>query len=208
MEDVGDGIYTKKVQMYNGDHKFIFSINGWDGAERDKENDYEEWISPGKERLDCDPLPEFKEYIIQVFKEDIVLDTICWKECTDCEGNITNLISGGIKEPLGDSPFNLIYIFLWNFGVPLYIMLVMAICIRFFRNQSMKMRYISDASYWVYIIHLPATHFVPGLFHGVAINVFLKFIISSILVTAICFVSYHYFVRSTFIGKFLNGRKY
>ena len=49
MEDVGDGIYIKKVQMYNGDHKFIFSINGWDGAERDKENDYEEWISPGKE---------------------------------------------------------------------------------------------------------------------------------------------------------------
>ena len=208
MEDVGDGIYTKKVQMYNGDHKFIFSINGWDGAERDKENDYEDWISPGKERLDCDPLPEFKEYIIQVFKEDIVLDTICWKECTDCEGNITNLISGGIKEPLGDSPFNLIYILSWNFGVPLYIMLVMAICIRFFRNQSIRMRYISDASYWVYIIHLPATHFVPGLFHGVAINVFLKFIISSILVTAICFASYHYFVRSTFIGKFLNGRKY
>jgi len=208
MEDVGDGIYTKKVQMYNGDHKFIFSINGWDGAERDKENDYEEWISPGKERLDCDPLPEFKEYIIQVFKEDIVLDTICWKECTDCEGNITNLISGGIKEPLGESPFNLIYIFLWNFGVPLYIMLVMAICIRFFRNQSKRMRYISDASYWVYIVHLPATHFVPGLFHGVAINVFLKFIISSILVTVICFASYHFFVRSTFIGKFLNGRKY
>ena len=208
MEDIGDGIYTKKVQMYNGDHKLIFSINGWDGAERDKENDFEEWISPGKEGLDCEPVPEFKEYIIQVFEEDIILDTICWKECTDCEGNITNLISAGIKEPLGDSPFNLLYIFLWNFGVPLYIMLVMAICIRFFRNQSGRMRYISDASYWVYIIHLPATHFVPGLFHGVAINVFLKFIISSILVTAICFASYHYFVRSTFIGKFLNGRKY
>jgi hypothetical protein len=24
----------------------------------------------------------------------------------------------------------------------------------------------------------------------------------------ICFVSYHYLVRGTFIGKFLNGRKY
>ena len=70
------------------------------------------------------------------------------------------------------------------------------------------MRYISDASYWVYIIHLPATHFAPGLFHGVAMNVFLKFIISSILVTIICFGSYQIFVRNTFIGKFLNGRKY
>jgi len=84
----------------------------------------------------------------------------------------------------------------------------MAICIRFFRNQSEKMRYISDASYWVYIIHVPVTHFIPGLFHGVAINVFVKFIISSILVTVICFASYHYFVRGSFIGQFLNGKKY
>ena len=208
MEDIGDGIYTKKIQIYNGDHKFIFSINGWDGAKRDKENDFEEWISPGKEGLDCDPVPEFKEYIIQVFEEDIITDTICWKECTDCEGNITNLISAGIKQPLSESPFNLLYIFLWNFGVPLYIMLVMAICIRLFKNQSKKMRYISDASYWVYIIHLPVTHFVPGLLHGVGLNVFIKFIMSSTLVTIICFASYHYFVRSTFIGKFLNGKKY
>ena len=208
MEDIGDGIYTKKIQIYNGDHKFIFSINGWDGAKRDEENDYEEWISPGKEGLDCDPVPEFKEYIIQVFEEDIITDTICWKECTDCEGNITNLISAGIKEPLSESPFNLLYIFLWNFCVPLYIMLVMAICIRLFKNQSKKMRYISDASYWVYIIHLPVTHFVPGLLHGVGLNVFIKFIMSSTLVTIICFASYHYFVRSTFIGNFLNGKKF
>jgi hypothetical protein len=208
MEDIGDGIYTKKVQMHNGDHKFIFSINGWDGAKRDEDSDYEEWVSPGKEGLDCDVAPEFKEYVIQVFKEDIILDTICWKQCTDCDGNMINLTSDGIKEPLWEHPVNLIYLFLWNSGVPLYIMLVMAICLRFFKNQSKRMRYISDASYWVYIIHLPATHFVPGLFHGVAMNVFLKFIISSILVTMICFLSYHYFVRGTFIGKFLNGRKY
>jgi hypothetical protein len=26
--------------------------------------------------------------------------------------------------------------------------------------------------------------------------------------SVICFVSYHYLVRGTFIGKFLNGRKY
>lgn len=84
----------------------------------------------------------------------------------------------------------------------------MALCIRFFNKQSNTMRYVSDASYWVYIIHLPLTHFVPGLFHDVFMNVFLKFFISSILITIICFGSYYYFVRSTIIGQFLNGRKY
>ena len=208
MDDDGDGIYTKTVKMYNGDHKFIFSINGWEGAKKDKENDFEEWVSPGKEGLDCDVAPDFNEYVIQVFGEDITLDPICWKKCTDCDDNVINLTSGGIKEPLRKNPINIIYLFLWNFGVPLYVMMAMALCIRFFRIQSDIMRYVSDASYWVYIIHLPLTHFVPGLFHGVIMNVFLKFFISSILITLICFGTYHYFVRSNFIGQFLNGRKY
>ena len=208
MEENSDGIYIKSVQMPSGDNKFIFSINGWDGAKRDKENDYEEWIAPGKEGLDCSIAPELKEYKVQVFKEDLILDTICWKKCTDCDGNSINLISNGTKEPLGNNLINLLYIFLWNFGVPLTIMFVMAFCIRFFKIQSTRMRYISDASYWVYIIHLPLTHFIPGLLHGVELNVFIKFIISSILVTIICFASYHYFVMKTFIGKFLNGRRY
>jgi len=39
-------------------------------------------------------------------------------------------------------------------------------------------------------------------------NLLIKFIINAAIVTAGCFVSYHYFVRRTFIGKFLNGRKF
>ncbi len=86
----GNGIYTKEIQMKNGDYKFIFTINGWDGVKRDKEKDYEEWISPGKEGLDCDVSPEYNEYVIQVFEEDMILDPICWKQCTNCNGDIIN----------------------------------------------------------------------------------------------------------------------
>ena len=207
-DEDGDGIYTKEIETYNGDYKFIFTINGWDGVKRDKENDFEEWISPGKEGLDCDVAPEFKDYVIQVFQEDVILDPICWKQCTDCNGDIIDLTSNGKKEPLESDPINLFYLLLWNFGVPNYIMLVMALCIRFFSTQSKTMRYISDASYWVYIIHLPLTHFIPGLFHGVTMNVFIKFSISSVLITVFAFTSYHFMIRSTFIGQFLNGRKY
>ncbi len=208
IDEDGDGIYTKNIQMFNGDYKFIFTINGWDGVKRDKENNFQEWISPGKEGLKCDIAPEFSEYVIQVFREDVVLDPICWKKCTDCDGNIINLTLNGKKETLKHHPINLLHIFLWNSGVPIYVMLIMALCIRFFNTGSKTMRYVSDSSYWIYIIHLPLTHFIPGLFHGVNMNVFLKFSISSILITIICLVSYHYVVRGTFIGKFLNGKKY
>ena len=39
-------------------------------------------------------------------------------------------------------------------------------------------------------------------------NLLIKFIINSAIVTAACYLSYHFLVRKTFIGKFLNGRKF
>ena len=50
--------------------------------------------------------------------------------------------------------------------------------------------------------------FIPAFFHQSEIHFFLKFIISSLIVTIICFWTYHYFVRKTFIGKFLNGKTF
>ena len=84
----------------------------------------------------------------------------------------------------------------------------MALFIKFFNKPSKRLRYISDSSYWIYIIHLPLTYFIPAFFHQSEMNVYLKFFVSSILVTAICFFTYHFFVRKTFIVQFLNGRKY
>ena len=80
--------------------------------------------------------------------------------------------------------------------------------IRYASNHSSRMRYISDASYWVYLLHLPFTLLFPGLFADLPIPSIAKFLISVSLTTMICFITYHYFVRGTFIGKFLNGRKY
>jgi len=80
--------------------------------------------------------------------------------------------------------------------------------IRYGSQYSAKMRYISDASYWVYLIHLPLTGIIPSLIVGLNIPGSFKFFIVLVITSLICFLSYHYLVRSTFIGKFLNGRKY
>ena len=80
--------------------------------------------------------------------------------------------------------------------------------IRYASNHSAKMRYISDASYWVYLLHLSFTAFVPGLIVNWPINSTLKFLTVLIASGTVSFLSYHYFVRGSFIGHFLNGRKY
>jgi peptidoglycan/LPS O-acetylase OafA/YrhL len=80
--------------------------------------------------------------------------------------------------------------------------------LRYGSKHSARMRYISDASYWVYLVHLPIAAFIPALIFEWQVPAMLKFLTVLSVTTIICFVTYHLFVRSTFIGKFLNGRKY
>ncbi len=80
--------------------------------------------------------------------------------------------------------------------------------IRFGSNHSSKMRYISDSSYWVYLIHLSLTLVIPSFIADWPLPATFKFLFVLISTGVICFTTYHYLVRGTFIGKFLNGRKY
>lgn len=99
-------------------------------------------------------------------------------------------------------------IFLKSFTVWLFIFGITGLFIRFGSKHSSRMRYISDASYWVYLIHLPLTAFIPSLLFNWNVPSTVKFITVLVTTTFICFTTYHYFVRTTFIGKFLNGKKY
>jgi len=80
--------------------------------------------------------------------------------------------------------------------------------LRYGSGHSARMRYISDASYWVYLVHLPIAAFIPALIYEWQVPAMLKFLTVLSGTSIICFTTYHLFVRSTFIGKFLNGRKY
>lgn len=80
--------------------------------------------------------------------------------------------------------------------------------IRYGSKYSYKMRYISDASYWVYLVHLPIAVLIPSFIIDLPLHATFKFFLVCIITIILCFVSYHYLVRATFIGKLLNGRKY
>ncbi|NCO62936.1 MAG: acyltransferase family protein [Flavobacteriales bacterium] len=93
-------------------------------------------------------------------------------------------------------------------NVWLFIFGFIGLFLRYGSKHSIVMRYVSDSSYWVYLLHLPLTAFLPSLILGFAIPAFLKFVLVMTGTALVCFVSYHYMVRSSFIGKFLNGRTY
>jgi glucan biosynthesis protein C len=69
-------------------------------------------------------------------------------------------------------------------------------------------RYLSDAAYWMYLVHLPVAIWVAGLLAPTALPAFVKFVVVLLTTTAVTLATYHLFVRSTAIGALLNGRRY
>ena len=66
-------------------------------------------------------------------------------------------------------------------------------------------RYLSDSSYWLYLVHLPPMIVAQWLLIRVDMPAFAKFTLLVVSITALCLLSYHFLVRYTVIGRTLNG---
>ncbi len=114
-----------------------------------------------------------------------------------------------VGKPFGDG---------WAYQVPgvvtgglamwLLIYGVTGLFVRYFEQPNPVQRYLSDASYWMYLIHLPFVIWLHGAMASWTVSPFVKFAITLSTVTLLTVVSYHYLVRATPIGQFLNGRRF
>jgi ABC-type multidrug transport system ATPase subunit len=89
----------------------------------------------------------------------------------------------------------------WTFGL-------IGAALRFCSSESPARRYLADASYWVYLAHLPVVLFLQALVSQQPWHWTLKFPLVLGTALAFLFATYHLFVRRTFVGVILNGRRY
>jgi len=69
-------------------------------------------------------------------------------------------------------------------------------------------RYLADASYWIYLVHLPVLVALEIPLRGWDFTALVKIPLLLGMSVLLCAASYHYLVRSTFLGRLLNGRSY
>ncbi len=74
-------------------------------------------------------------------------------------------------------------------------------------EESKRIRYISDASYWFYLLHLPLVIATQAFVCEWALPASLKFLMVTLFVSLILLTTYDKLVRYSFIGSFLNGRR-
>jgi len=75
-------------------------------------------------------------------------------------------------------------------------------------KQSPVMRYLSDASYWLYLAHLPVIMYVQLWVRDWPLPSGIKLLFICAVTTGGLLVIYHLAVRYTWIGAMLNGRKW
>jgi peptidoglycan/LPS O-acetylase OafA/YrhL len=80
--------------------------------------------------------------------------------------------------------------------------------VRFLSTPHPVTRYLADASYWVYLMHLSTLIFFITLLRPYEWHWSIKLAISVGGSMPILLVSYHYLVRYTWIGAMLNGRRH
>jgi len=104
--------------------------------------------------------------------------------------------------------FRTVYCYLYSLAMLLLVFGVTGFFVKYFENPSRRWRYLADSSYWLYLIHLPLVVWLQVALYGWGVHWTLKFALINGVAFSIMLLSYHYLVRSTFIGMTLNGRKY
>lgn len=95
------------------------------------------------------------------------------------------------------------------FGVATYASMfaVVGLALRFWSGHSALRRYLADASYWIYIVHLPLVMAAQVVVQDWTLVWPVKLALVVVGVMAVSLASYELMVRHGMMGRWLNGRR-
>lgn len=96
----------------------------------------------------------------------------------------------------------------YTFALWCWAFAVIGIAVRYFQAPNARWRYLADASYWMYLIHLPVVWLLQAWMLRWPLHWSVKLSLILAITVVLLFTTYRYLVRTTFMGVFLNGRKY
>ncbi|MEZ5958222.1 MAG: acyltransferase family protein [Hyphomonadaceae bacterium] len=96
---------------------------------------------------------------------------------------------------------------LYGFASWAWTIAIIGFAVRHLSGHSPARRYLADASYWIYIVHLPILIALQTWLAPYPWPWFAKYPLILAVAFAIMLASYQLFVRYSFIGSILNGKK-
>jgi peptidoglycan/LPS O-acetylase OafA/YrhL len=115
--------------------------------------------------------------------------------------------SGGGPPPSGTGQALLVAV-AYPFAIWAWCFALLGTATRFLAGENRVIRYLSDSSYWIYLIHLPLVVALQVWVSQWPTGWEVKYPLILTIAIPILLASYQLFVRSTFLGAWLNGRRY
>ncbi|NML06547.1 acyltransferase family protein [Sphingomonas sp. G-3-2-10] len=112
-----------------------------------------------------------------------------------------------IVTPMPEGDLKSAYAYCYALAVWTWTLGLIGAALHFLTAENRAIRYVADASYWIYLIHLPVVMALQVMVFTLPLPALAKW---GIVITAsflILLASYHLLVRHSWIGKWLNGRK-
>jgi len=80
-------------------------------------------------------------------------------------------------------------------------------CLQTLRHRKSYVRYLADSSYWIYLSQIPIIILVQQLLEKVNIPVFEKYLITLLIATAFCLLTYQLLIRNRKIFRYIDGNR-
>lgn len=109
--------------------------------------------------------------------------------------------------PAGDDLATWIYAFAYVTASWAWSLALIGLVLRFLDGHSPMRRYLADASYWIYIVHLPLVMGAQVLASRYQAPWWVEYPLILTAVLAVSILSYQLMVRRTWIGAWLNGKR-
>ena len=134
----------------------------------------------------------------------------CWKFAFG--GLLAYSASGFLFQTFLKDPASIPHIEFWIAYVYgsaswLWSIALIGLFVRYLPTQNRVLRYLSDSSYWVFLVHMLGTMGFGILLYNAPFGALAKMGINVLATTAACLLTYHLFVRTTWIGVLLNGTR-
>jgi len=81
------------------------------------------------------------------------------------------------------------------------------VCLEFIKGKGPAMRFLAEASFWVYLIHLPIVMLTQALLLPIPWPGPVKFLVTSAVGAMLSVLSYEYVTRYSLVGEIVNGAR-
>lgn len=109
--------------------------------------------------------------------------------------------------PMEQGQEKLIYAVTYAVGGWCWTLGLTGLAMQLLSGHNPVVRYVADSSYWLYLMHLPLVMALQVLVSDIALPGIVKFGLINLVTLTILLASYHWLVRRTWVGAWLNGKR-